>query len=1245
MKQERLVNMLRVIMLFLLLAPLPLLAGEKMMLLNNFSSENGAGLVCNGCLRIGNCVYIEKNGMVVADAEYGNKLEFELSRNGFLISEEASGKVALAHVNYLEIPFEVNKSGEYWVWYRAYFPFKGNWCHNEQMDDGNVILNTDGAAETEVNRWLWKKGPVYNLKKGRHIWKLHGWKGGTMLDKVIFSSNSAFVPAGLGIDQTGELPEKTASFISKGLPSTDGTIYRLAWEESSEGNVKAFISNNQGGKWREVGNNADFTEPVLASKMRVKFILTVSESGYSPIADKIKVYIREDESSFKLLENDFLRIKISKTGLNEVFDKQSQTIKYFCNNDSVFFKFRIKNKTSGVAKIVCNVDSEKSSLKNDDATIAGEFVFDGGRLIAKPSVRLDQRQTRWNMEIINNSETEILEVEYPIIKSIKCGEIADDDLLVMPACHQQVFSNPSSNGVYSSRINILAMRWLTLFDADSGFYFADHSVNFNDFNDTAIGILPSEDKSSLSLSFVKSMLIKPGAGRKVGEFVLGLYEGKSWHPGADCYREEVIKKMKKPCYPPWALWMDGWSGCPANDFPYKGFRVLQQGLQKAKETGGPLFIPCNRQSVGCSAWGGALFAALSPAWGTVEEFKQYVKDIDDNGGYANFYIAWNIIVPQLAYPGKRIAGYAPLKMMDKNIVLKNEKWFEQNRVTGLGRDDPFKKQYYKHITMCIGSTEWQDYMIYWSEKYVRDYGASGLYFDVLNCGQAYNQAVTRCTNHVMHGHSDLGIYLRDTLKTLNRITEKARGINPDFLCTGEFVNDIISQSGVVPMVSALMNHTELVRYAMPDVILLDGRWNSGVRPATGGEKRWNHIFLTGTRFEGTPPGHLLKLRHATRQFIYPALFRDNRGLILVDENGREIENPKLQSIAPCDGAQAKLFVLNEGYDDLCAVNVLNTDRKQSIKAFLNMGKEFNPGIKKAWFFGTNDTFRLWDVHENQNGYDFLLPEDEVACIVLVKKAFPRVMMEDHFVGCAGEDMVIKVRLLNLEDSDGGGSIRLKLPEGCESQRVVIDRLIPGEEKEFEIPVRIKKKAAMERKGRFEVVLNWRGKEKSITKTIFVPDFPVYCFLEEDSNKNLEVHLENLSQKKQSCRYHLEVPLPLTADKVQDEVELGAGEKRIVLVPLSGWNEVCIPLHIRSTFQSERRGTTKSIMLYPYVPNGDFECDSAGDLYPDWWMCWGLKDNQDAIPDFIKLDEKRNNGGKYSLRIDPHPTTNHYVRAM
>ena len=1222
-----------------------------------FLPGSDAGLAEAGTLRIGYQV-AEASGILCFKPEHGRRLRFDEGTRGFVVTDQAQGGATVQNLDYIEVPMTVREAGDYHVWYRALFPRLGNWLHFEAMDDGEAIRSTDNPRRPELTgRWVWVKGPKYSLTAGEHVWKLDGWRGGAQLDRVLFARDPEFVPTGQGPGPTAKLRARNAHFTTGELAPGAKRWGYISWTQAGRGGVMCFVSADAR-EWREVRNRGDLAELARGPSLYVRFALAASPAGQSPLVQAVRIEYEPDPATWITLENDVARLVFTPRGIREIVGKQTGATYRAAGAATEFFRFKVKRPGYGPeTEYRASRDAQTKRLSVRKGVLHGDYRFLDGKIVIRPTISLGaDGRSRWRMQVQNGSALEVTGVRYPILRSAAVRGDGSDDVLIVNSVWGQMIRNPAK---WRQRYPTTpTLRWMDLYDAAGGVYLADHHTNFDTFNDLAMYVSPSEDGSAVDLSLQKFLRVAPGSSRDLDHYVVAVHQG-DWHAAADMYREEVVSRLRKPAYPEWLQWCDGWTN-GHGFWPGYGFNMIQRYGELAAGEGLP-FMHASRMAASSCAFGyGGFWPQPTPVGGTNDELRQYFDEIRELGCDAEFYIAWNLHSPMQCVDAPRVCAYIPRGRLSKDTPFYSTEWYERNAARPHSGEVAVVKDMRSQARMCPGARGWQQYLFDWTERYVRGLG-SFIYFDCTSIGIAYGVAGI-CHNRA-HGHDDYGVYYRETTKMLERVTERARRIDPDFACSGEGCNDITGQTGILHLASGVINRNEINRYTVPDQIVIDGSLNSGTRAKLGGIERFNVVFLNGTRFDGLPHRQhgaqakqattaeyglqLLDLRRWTKQYLYPARFMDTVGIEIVDSRGRAIPNPRIDpyaadQIAPVTGPQAKWSKLETDDERVHLVNTLNTDGRGDLTLALDAARVGQ--IAAAWVVSlggspTGTTCRLAD-----GKWRCPFPRAKLATVLIVERAAPLVRIDGPrvIVTCPDEVVNVAVRVVNVEPNPATATLRWDTPEGCASGEPVSVKLTPGEVGQVTVPLRVGP-SVVKRRHNMHLLVDWRGRTYRIYQRLSVTN-PIIAHLRDDDQKNPTVSLWNLSSEARKFSGELCVDAPLSPALTRLDVTLEPHERRTVTAEVRGWDDVRLPVRARLDLRCGEERIRKSLLMYPFVPNGDFERDEVGDGYPEWWAGWTPRGPQDGYKR-IRLDSTRRAAGRYSLRLDPDTRDGFFAMAQ
>ncbi len=345
--------------------------------------------------------------------------------------------------------------------------------------------------------------------------------------------------------------------------------------------------------------------------------------------------------------------------------------------------------------------------------------------------------------------------------------------------------------------------------------------------------------------------------------------------------------------------------------------------------------------------------------------------------------------------------------------------------------------------MDRGSRDWSDRNLFFAHLYARDVRADGIYWDQLQC---------------------CGGGLHETAWNMRRIMEETRKLQPSFICGGEGVGQAHQRSADFGIGCAVFHRAELFRYTLPQAIVLDGTSNGGCN-WSGKELHFNSIFLNGCRFDGLGGAvdgdfcrKTMALRKATKQLLYPAVFKDTTGVTLNVPAPKP--KPGLQ-VAMGYGVQATRFVLDTVATKAVLVNCVNVDNakwgdnfqvldkpwmqpgKEGVVATVEVGNSSRIAIAYACLWG--GVWKPWTFSKvGATAVSFPVPTTNQATIVLVDRCemmlYPQLPKQ---IG-AGATVTVPVEVLNLDTKPFTGRIGWVLPVGWKATAGDVSALAPGQ---------------------------------------------------------------------------------------------------------------------------------------------------------------------------------------------------------
>jgi len=230
---------------------------------------------------------------LVFEAEEATVAELQSSDKRILADVQASGGYCLHYVKKMEYVFTVETPGAYQVRFRAWFPLKGFYCHNERMDDG-VATQVADSQSGEPQVWFWTEGAVYELAKGRHEYAFpspSAFCAGARLDKVaLFPVGKAEV-AGQGPAASPITTPAVGVAISKRINLRRINSWRLDYETTTNGGSVVVEYSFDKEKWFPAPSGATLAAPTPKPRfVYFRFSLNGKAGASSPWTQGVELH-------------------------------------------------------------------------------------------------------------------------------------------------------------------------------------------------------------------------------------------------------------------------------------------------------------------------------------------------------------------------------------------------------------------------------------------------------------------------------------------------------------------------------------------------------------------------------------------------------------------------------------------------------------------------------------------------------------------------------------------------------------------------------------------------------------------------------------------------------------------------------------------------------------------------------------------------------------------------------------------
>ncbi len=463
-----------------------------------------------------------------------------------------------------------------------------------------------------------------------------------------------------------------------------------------------------------------------------------------------------------------------------------------------------------------------------------------------------------------------------------------------------------------------------------------------------------------------------------------------WHVAADYYRDWYHEHWQHPEYPGWLQESDGFlnvqwqlGGTDFMDMVDRGRQSMLANLNYMHVWGqmtGPNGGGC------CST-----FPEPSPLFGGSASLVKGLAALDNLGVRTGFYflpdrldwnhmagIAYNGAVWQEEYPETTVFPEPELldevRWVDNPdgepipfVMTEEEKEAFRKQVAAFRAGEGSASAGRRWIPTDLTDPRWQDWVADWAQRYVDDWGAHSLYYDVMGTGAVRESFDGRKLDH---GKGRWGLGRAETVQRtrerLNELghTEAAVLVEGGMDLSGQWAAHMVS--GLYRNRAAVddMNQTDISRYSFPDRIFFDGHSNQGNLARV---IRVKGAFLNGNRMDlvyTTPvTTGILDGREALRHWLYPAAFRHTLGL----------EAP----------VPARVFRMDEPDRSAVLLTVLNDEQVEGRITYLPED-DFSP--EYGFLVRTNGTIEAWPFTWNGVFLETAIPDTAFGTLLFVEKA-------------------------------------------------------------------------------------------------------------------------------------------------------------------------------------------------------------------------------------------------------------------
>ncbi len=1157
------------------------------------------------------------------EAERPSSMRLEANKTVGSDPEAVAGNY-VDFVDRLEFVIDVSAPGGYQSWTRCFFPFAASWNHTEGMSRDDMRTVSDLRPEdTELaGRWVWRKGPQYELAEGTSHYVIDGYHGGAKLDRVLLTSDLQFVPEG-----PGEAPSVNIAAHKTGQAETrDLRLGPVAQWLRLEGlpatHAQADVSLDAGESWQRVPSDGSLAglppSPDDPVRLRIRVQLT-RDDALDPIVNALRlVYVPGDQDLWTVA-NDHLRVSFDpSTGSLLSLENLSgeAAVPYVLMGEQLplFNVYVQQPDTPDTLTPVSSLEGEVSGqVSANGRRVKMEFALLDGALRAFVTCEADNSPLmRWRLRLRNDSQAKVFAAQFPLLHNICLGGDPADDVMVLPWWGAGSRTEAPASADWTPRRKLLnypgaaSMQWLDLHDPSGGLYVAAYDRTCRDLE---LGYTQDRGRS-VTVTFKKSFLLARG-GEWSCDYAVGVHEG-DWHWGADRYREWARTWQRDPPTPAWVADTDGWilpDG--ANLFGYPMLPVCY-GVKNSLLAMN--WMQCWAQMTEAESCCGQ-FHYPSPLWGTPEDFRLACQAVHDAGGRLGFYINAQLYKPWHNSEATNI-GAVPTEFIPDDVLAPYDpQWafrWQAKDFAGEPYDHPSPSLFHNGVRMNPASSGWQEHLIHWAaDWYVAALDTDCIYFDQLAAAPSlpvYND-----------DHSDYGLWGRGYQQMLDRLLARVRPEHPNFVMCMEGTSDLHGQQVATCLYGTGPDLFDVYHYTFPDHILMDyGAFVNSHRDGFPGQKAlYLNTFLMGTRFCEYPRdgfGHaLIDLRRRTQSLIFRAAYRDTVGVGTSDA-----------------AVRVKRFVRDDANCRAMLVNLGNPDAATDVTVTANLGPVSK--IAAAWLLGSDSSTVPLDYTREGETVTFAAPACEAATAVFAERIGPVVSAADFPPNAvAASSIEGTVTLANLSAEPMSGRVILETPKGWMSKAVRFADLAPGQSATLTLSVDIPRSAERAIHDLMAVARSSGREDSRYASLAVVP--PVGIAGATVLDDGVEARLVNRAPRRVTCRAGLDLFAGAEGLAPEETLELGPGEEATVRFPVA-WPDLSgarLPQTVRVLVQSEGLSAGLPLRMGPPVINGSFDMALINEDKPEGWSIFGNRPDQVHVVNDHPFD------GPACLRADPAPT--------
>jgi hypothetical protein len=848
------------------------------------------------------------------------------SREAFKDST-ASGGEYMERMSSAAWTIGVKVPGEYVIWNRIFLPFQSGWAYESgirpALKEKFFIRMPRGSRS--YGEWFWEKVGIVKIDKpgGQRITvsKVHN---GHRLDKIVLHRDLDWVPSGEGPDASpparrfdrGQVQFKPVD------PGTASIWKKVVFPDdiSADTDVSVDVKWGEASPWSAL-RGGDLDSPKGASAAQVRLNIALTGDGVLDVPVP-RILLDVPRAEFPELSSQSVRYVFNANSgalfSVDLLGEKPMRVLYPDFNTEVFSVYLKRDNGMTTGGVL--LDSKDFEMKASHVDI-NSIRFSFSAMDYPVGVELEyclnsEGYLDASISVKNDSELDILEVEFPRLSNVRAGEASQNDILIWPDGTGRKYYEPSAKSELVANYPQAVMPWCALYDQHGGLYFGAHDPNLISMEMRAV---PDVSRSWVGLQINKRDCILKNGGTATYRFAIGGFSG-DWHTAAPWYRNWYETRFPKPDWPEWVKESNGWLFENIRNYHYEDLketvfaRAVTLGIPHVQMWATDTALSCPRYFYPPDMAGGPDAMRAANTWWR------------EQGGQVGYYFLphaatwlfsdesdtyygtpWSEMPDWAVPPGKKegaswdwLVKHARYESPDRSPPAINEALAEKQRKEIAAPNYKFSPDTYpwfQFTPLSFYSDEAREWIESWISRYRDEFNCSTIYLDTFH-HQGYFPDYNPFLG--LHGGGKGGLLRSEMAR---RILEEGREKDPDWFPIMERECDAY-MPWMATLIGASAVDSEFVKFTLPWFLYYEGQTGTGWGPKRF--KRFNSGWMYGSfldhrEYEGWATEILFMRRWITR-WVNEARFLDDCGLRISSPELRG----KLHRVDLADGSRGFL---------------------------------------------------------------------------------------------------------------------------------------------------------------------------------------------------------------------------------------------------------------------------------------------------------------------------------------------------